>query len=76
MKKKNSYIKTILKLFAGFARAMVSGLPREKLIYEPKANLFLHQKEENIKNEAEKHYHRPVSKPRAEKQTLQKENKK
>lgn len=76
MKTKKSYIRSIWDFVASLATAIVSGLPREKVVFKPKTNTILQNKKENFKTDSEKHYHRPMSKPAVEKQTLLKEKKK
>jgi hypothetical protein len=62
--------------FSKIATAIVSGLPRQKLISKPENKTILHSKKENFKIDIEKHYHHPIAKPVVEKQTLLKESKK
>ncbi len=58
------------------ASAIVSGIPREKIYCKPVAKTTFHQRNQNLKADSEKHYHRPASKPVPEQQTLLKEIKK
>jgi hypothetical protein len=72
--------RTILMRLAGFLvkipTAIVSGLPRKKLLDTPVNKSILHTMDVERRSESEKHYHRPVAKPVVEKQTLLKEKKK
>jgi len=58
------------------ATAIVSGLPRQKIVMKPENKTILQDKKASFKTDTEKHYHRPTAKPVVEKQTLLKEMKK
>jgi len=58
------------------AYAIVSGLPKEKILFNPVNKKMLHNKKEIFNISSEKHYHRPISRNAVEKQTLLKEKKK
>ena len=70
------YIRKTGSFFAKIATAIIAELPRERFFLNPKAKTILKNQKENFKPTVEKHYHRPMSKPASEKQTLLKEKKK
>ena len=57
-------------------KAIVSGMPLQKVYIKPKKEAKVYTSKEQIKKDNEKHYHRPASRPASEKQTLLKETKK
>ena len=79
MKTKNA-LSDNLKKFGNFFRklvkAIVSGIPSEKIYTNPGGKSRIPINKLNVKSDIEKHYHKPVSKPVVEKQTLLKEKKK
>lgn len=70
------YLNNFWRAIAKVSKAIVSGIPTQKVYQKPdkKDNVFLG--DEEIKPDYEKHYHRPLSKPAVEQQTLRKEIKK
>ena len=79
MKTTNIYLKYLYdfcRFIGNVVKAIVSGIPSQKVYLEPnkKSNVFVG--DEEIKPDHEKHYHRPPSKPVVEQQTLRKEIKK
>lgn len=58
------------------AKAIVSGIPSQKTYLEPNKESKVFMGDENTKPDYEKHYHKPLSRPAVEKQTLRKEVKK
>lgn len=76
METNKNYIRSIWNYIAKLATAIVSGLPREKVVFKPEAKTVMHKQKIIFKPDSEKHYHRPMAKPAVEKQTLLKENKK
>ena len=76
MKSDRYYLRSIWNYISNLVKAIVSGMPREQVTYKPGHKTTIHRPKENFRPDAEKHYHRPISKPPVEKQTLLKENKK
>ena len=62
--------------FRRISIAIVSGLPREKILLKPENVTIMQPRKESYKPDSEKHYHHPLAKPVVEKQTLLKNKKK
>ena len=79
MKTQNVYIKYFTDFWFFIrrgAKAIISGIPSQKVYSGPNRMSKVHMGDEKIKPDFEKHYHRPHAKPVVEKQTLRKESKK
>ena len=80
MRAKNSIYKMSLVYIWGIIRkislAIVSGISSDKITIPLKKRSNILITKEEIKKDWDKHYHRPVSRPAVEKQTLLKESKK
>jgi hypothetical protein len=76
MKTTKNYIQNAWSYIAQLVTAIVSGLPREKVVFKPEAQIIMHKQKQNYKPDTDKHYHRPMAKPAVEKQTMLKEKKK
>jgi hypothetical protein len=79
MKKNNVYfdvLKRLWDLIKKASIAIISGVPPQKFYLKRnrKSNIII--RNEELTHTSEKHYHRPISKPAVEKQTLLKETKK
>lgn len=71
-----NYLNDFWRFIGKLSKAIVSGIPSQRVYSEPqkKSNVFVG--DEEIKKDYDKHYHKPLSKPVAEQQTLRKEIKK
>lgn len=79
MKTKNiyaNYLNDFWRLISKVSKAIVSGIPSQKVYLKPNIKSSVFVGDEEIKPDYEKHYHRPLSKPAVEQQTLRKEIKK
>lgn len=76
MNVKRKLVSNLTSLFSRIATVMISGLPRNKVLFKPVNKSFLQYRKENVKINSEKYYHKPIAKPVVEKQTLLKEKKK
>lgn len=76
MKTNQNPIINLTVFFSKMVSAVVSGLPKAKLLFKPSTKTFLQIKKKYLKSKSEKYYHRPLAKPVVEKQTLLKEKKK
>lgn len=72
----STYLQKIWKYISVFTTSVVSGIPSDKNYFKPRKESTIQVKKEGMKPGFEKHYHRPVSKPVVEKQTLSQEKKK
>lgn len=70
------YLNDFWQFVVKVIKAIVSGIPSEKVYLEPNKKAKVYMGDEEIKPDYEKHYHRPHAKPVVEKQTLRKEIKK
>ena len=71
-----AYLVRIWLIIKKISKAIVSAMPYENKKIRESRKSTVHIRDEVFKTNAEKHYHRPASKPAVEKQTLLKENKK
>ena len=69
-------IKSIWYFFSKIIIAIVSGMQGKKFYSKPFVKINFYQRNHEIKPDMKIHYHRPISRPVAEKQTLLKEIKK
>ena len=79
MKPNNIYSNLIFRVWLFIKKAsmaIVSAVPAEKVYSTKNRKSEVYIRDEDSKNDQEKHYHRPISKPVVEKQTLIKEVKK
>ena len=79
MKTHNIYTNIIFSIWYFIKKAsiaIVSAVPAEKIYSTKSRKSKMYIVDEESKNDKEKHYHRPISKPVVEKQTLTKEAKK
>lgn len=76
MKAQQSPLRRLTAVFGKIATAVVSGLPKRKLLFRPVNKSLVHLGKTSVKPDNAKHYHKPIAKPVVEKQTLLKEKKK
>ena len=76
MNAKGKLASNLTALFSKIATVLVSGLPRNRVLFRPLNKSFLQARKGNVKTNSEKYYHKPIAKPVVEKQTLLKEKKK
>jgi hypothetical protein len=78
--KTNNYYTDLIKhawnLIKKVSMAIVTGIPADKVYTANTRKSTLHLRDEEINAGPEKYYHRPISKPAVEKQTILKESKK
>lgn len=72
----SSYLQSLWNCFNKIDKAIISGIPSNKVYFKPNKKSTLQIKNKEIGPDTEKHHHRPISKPVVEKQTLLKETKK
>jgi hypothetical protein len=70
------YLNDFWRFIGKVSKAIVSGIPSQKVYLEPTRQSNVSVGDEEIKPNFEKHYHRPLSRPAVEQQTLRKESKK
>lgn len=69
-------LRNIWDFIVKISTAIVSGIPRDKFYSNPDKKLLIHKRKQRTAISNEKHFHRSISKPAAERQTLLKEKKK
>jgi urate oxidase len=72
----SSYLQSLGNYFNKIAKTIISRIPTNKVYFKSNNKSTVQIKNEEIGPDAEKHHHRPISKPVVEKQTLLKETKK
>lgn len=72
----SSYLQSFWNYFSKIVKAIISGIPTNKVYFNPNKKSTVQIKNEEIGPDTEQHHHQPISKPVVEKQTLQKETKK
>ena len=70
------YLQSIWKYFTNIIKAIISGIPSNRVDTKPNQKSKVIVRDEEIRQDSEIHHHRPHSKPVVEKQTLLKESKK
>ena len=71
-----SRLENVGGMIGNFAKAVVSGLPRNKVYIKTETKQTFHPQNRLLRSAYEKHYHRATGKPVVERQTLLKESKK
>jgi hypothetical protein len=66
----SSYLQSLWNYFNKIAKAIMSGIPSNKVYFKSNKKSTIQIKNEEIGPDTEKHHHRPISKPVVEKQTL------
>ena len=72
----SKYLNDFWSFISKVPKAIVSGMPSQKVYSKPNKESKVYLGDEEIKQDYEKHYHRPDSKTVVEKQTILKETKK
>ena len=68
------YLNDTLRLVSNVFKSIVSIIPAQKVSMKPNKKSRVFVRDEDIKPDYEKHYHKPYSKPAVEKQKFRKES--
>lgn len=75
-KKESGFLQAVWNFIRRCCIAIVSGIPMQKVELKPQQKSTVYPPQKEKRTDSEKHYHKTVSKPVVEKQTLMKEKKK